>query len=353
MSSRALYFVEDEIFFHCQQTMFSESCLDSLSSTWPFNLGDRLVNYFTAAKSRKMTLATMYVNVMEEYTQKALTYQSDAMNAVKGIGRTMSEIMRSDLFMGIPACAFDLFILFTSQQQPSLRRRPGFPSYSWSGWAGGVRFLEVFEKDDQLIANWFKQSTWIVWYKRSTSQRPSLVWDPSSRQRMPIPGPEFGYGGRRQRFPFRRQCNWHEQCETAASETLPRSIKLPEYAILQFWTATCFYAITESNPLTGGARLMGSDGQPCGYLFMDGLEDSVFFQSNPVCEFALLSLVGSWDWNRISDRWEFGRDDNACHVMCLEWNHGVAERRGLGVISLSSLDRTLGPGPQWKEILLA
>lgn len=147
-----------------------------------------------------------------------------------------------------------------------------------------MSFLEVYRKSEREMTNWLNQSTWIVWHKRTTAQKRSLVWDPRSRQRVSIPGPRFGYDGKQQQFPFRQQ---FKKCETVPSRALPRSIQLPEYPILQFWTATCFYAIAESNPLKGGARLMDSDGEPCGYLLMDGLEDSGFYQSNSVYEFAL------------------------------------------------------------------
>ena len=40
------------------------------------------------------------------------------------------------------------------------------------------------------------------------------------------------------------------------------------------------------------------------------------------------------------------------NVLLLEWDRGIAERRGFGVISQNAVENSLA-GPIWKEIFLA
>jgi hypothetical protein len=47
---------------------------------------------------------------------------------------------------------------------------------------------------------------------------------------------------------------------------------------------------------------------------------------------------------------ETSRDYN---VMLLEWNGGIAERRGIGIMYKEAVERSFTPGPLWKEIFLA
>jgi hypothetical protein len=41
------------------------------------------------------------------------------------------------------------------------------------------------------------------------------------------------------------------------------------------------------------------------------------------------------------------------NVILLEWNEGIAERRGFGIIDKEAVERSFAPGPLWKEIFLA
>jgi hypothetical protein len=41
------------------------------------------------------------------------------------------------------------------------------------------------------------------------------------------------------------------------------------------------------------------------------------------------------------------------NILLIEWNGGIAERRGFGHIFQQSIEYSLRPGPVWKEISLA
>ena len=82
---------------------------------------------------------------------------------------------------------------------------------------------------------------------------------------------------------------------------------------------------------------------------------------NQPLEFSLLSERWSetnrrlWDWREKA--LEFGLEryvdqENLFYVMLIQWRGGIAERKGLGSIWQKAVERSLPPGPKWKEIIL-
>jgi hypothetical protein len=75
---------------------------------------------------------------------------------------------------------------------------------------------------------------------------------------------------------------------------------------------------------------------------LNGLEDSEYFQDGEVFEFVFVTrrLEPSWDRSSL--------------IIMLEWKGGMAERRGVGWIDLTSdvIDNSFPPGPIWKETIL-
>jgi hypothetical protein len=41
------------------------------------------------------------------------------------------------------------------------------------------------------------------------------------------------------------------------------------------------------------------------------------------------------------------------NALLIEWQGGIAERRGFAVMPQDAVENSLPPGPEWKEILLA
>lgn len=58
-------------------------------------------------------------------------------------------------------------------------------------------------------------------------------------------------------------------------------------------------------------------------------------------------MYGACSYSGQAGRWRY------YNVMLLEWEDNIAERRGLGFIFQDAADNSIGPGPMWKEILLA
>jgi hypothetical protein len=90
---------------------------------------------------------------VEKYSRRNLTYEFDAINAIKAILERF-EVGDSPLnnlwgipirYRGKPIFGFGLswthgFGITVADNLP--KRRPMFPSWSWAGWTGGIRWLE-------------------------------------------------------------------------------------------------------------------------------------------------------------------------------------------------------------------
>lgn len=325
LTRRALYFVNDMIFFRCLEADYAESCFDQSRSGKPGWNSSLL----PSAMYMEDPLVD-YSNFLLYYSKRALTEQNDVLRAMAGIIRRLSERLKYRFFEGLPTAALDMFVLFRADCT-ILQRRPGFPSFSWTGWRGAI----IIEHDCEPC-EWVASHTWIIWYKRSSSGITSPVWDPAANESLSIDDiKSYGYLERRRfkppvplGFPTLR---------TAPTENLSFSVPSLPYHLLQFWTLAAFYKIAELDAFTGECSLVGKDNNICGNLSLDGSEDTTLFDSVEPIEIILLSeltVLDSYD------------------VLLLEWKGGLAERRGIGTISKSAIENSFSPGPLWKEILL-
>ena len=87
---------------------------------------------------------------------------------------------------------------------------------------------------------------------------------------------------------------------------------------------------------------------------MDGFEETTFFKSKSPLEFIILSerqkenkpmdrnFRDDKDVEEVYQSRETSKDYN---VMLLEWNGGIAERRGRGIMYKEAVERSFTPGP--------
>jgi hypothetical protein len=276
--------------------------------------------------------------MLQYYTPKALTNPSDILRALAGVVRRITETAKCRFLEGLPTAAFDAFIVFEANGW-ILRRREGFPSYSWTGWKGGVT---VETSATRPLNVRLEEDTWIIWYKRSPAGALSLVWDPSRYKPCPIADPTFE--GYRQRRPFQsRQLHLLsiQEFPTVATEKLPYELPAIRYHLLQFWTLSVRFKLKTEDAFRGSASIVTRSGARVGTIYLDGTEESAFFDSQEPFEFILLSIS-----------WRPHPDGQKYVIMLLEWNGPIAERRGLGFIDQPSIVQGFLPGPQWKEIVL-
>jgi hypothetical protein len=86
-----------------------------------------------------------FAQYVYEYSQRKLTYQSDALPAFLGVLSTLQDWFQSDFLYGIPEVEFDAGLLWSPLG--SSFRRSDFPSWSWLGWIGNAAYPWTHERD--------------------------------------------------------------------------------------------------------------------------------------------------------------------------------------------------------------
>ncbi|KAK6950715.1 hypothetical protein Daesc_007240 [Daldinia eschscholtzii] len=94
-----------------------------------------------------------WCRLVEQYTSRALSHDSDSLNAFAGIARMLSKLERPTLHLvGLQYVLtaddaeltdkyFFVSFCWHHEKEDAPRRRPGFPSWSWAGWAGRVGWM--------------------------------------------------------------------------------------------------------------------------------------------------------------------------------------------------------------------
>lgn len=106
------------------------------------------------------------------------------------------------------------------------------------------------------------------------------------------------------------------------------------------------------------------DGFKCGFVWLDGFEETTLFESTGPFQTILLSRAA--DRYSLSRRFHhlrsssrinrYGKNDlnfEFYNVLLLEWQGGIAERRGFGIVYADALDFSLTPDLICSEIFLA
>ena len=118
-----------------------------------FNLQE-LVDFRFDVRQHKAFAA--YVKLVEKYTLRKLSYESDILDAFSGLFAVLNEYFESDIISGLPASVLDLALLWAPAAR--LPRRGcklltmenkdfdlgqvnrNFPSWSWAGWTGPIDY---------------------------------------------------------------------------------------------------------------------------------------------------------------------------------------------------------------------
>jgi hypothetical protein len=341
---RVIYFVNKQVYFRCRGHSFAERLTDQ-----PPGQRDAVVE---RGASLMHTIAAMdnplqsFETILKHYTERSLSQQADILRALAGTIRRVGEKARCRFFEGLPTCAFDAFLVF-HPRAGVLRRRSGFPSYSWTGWKGSVGIDGLEYSIMWNLNRWLTDNTWIVWYKRSASHVVNPIWDPSANESFPVH--DGSYAGYRKRRAFQPPKSLVSRQTIACSRTyptehLPYEIDGKGYPLLQFWTLSVHFTIAIKDVFRGTASIIGRDGQVVGETSMDGLEETTFFDTSGPLEFIVLSVPETTGHGEYA-----GRD--IYFVMLLEWDGQVAERKGLGVVEQWAVGNGFGLAI-WKEVLL-
>jgi hypothetical protein len=287
------------------------------------------------------------------YSSRTLTFQSDGLNAFAGISQRLAQRYKCRLLQGIPVSSFELYQVF--QAAGALLRRGGFPSWSWAGWIGHLDYGS-FDPDEN---DWLANNTWIVWYERSTSGVVSPVLHlPASPNLVAADAALTRHRTRRPfQYPGQLTNSWLDTSHTAPSrDPLPDVVCRP-YPMLQFWTMAGFYTVSESPPDSGRVSVEHQcfdvydvRRRFCGFLLTDSAR--VDIPSYHMIELAILASHDEGMNTSRFDKKQVGQNGGLYWALQIEWDKGVAERRGICQIYRDALEWSFKPGPVWKEVVL-
>jgi hypothetical protein len=153
LSRRLLYFTDHQVFmtttaghFFCEDTVLEHNKDDIHAYTRVFIATQSFDwDYDPLAKELLPTPAEGLLYLVSHYTERLLSNQDDALAAFSALMTTFVDSVGPADF-GIPRQIFD-YAFCWSPAGASVRRRSGFPSWSWAGWEGSIRFHHDFHPE--------------------------------------------------------------------------------------------------------------------------------------------------------------------------------------------------------------
>ncbi|KAI0514911.1 HET-domain-containing protein [Xylaria bambusicola] len=299
-----------------------------------------------------------YEAPVQNYSDRTLSFPSDIYNAFAGVAQRIRDLLGTDLCHGIPPQYFDWCLLWDPLNKPT--RRQGTPSWSWSGWEGGVfpRIWDWYNPKTRRIQNALKARTWIIWYQRAAhdSTECRLVWDSRPRDEKARDARNF-YGGK-VRTRFSMDCSRTQPTKrrvTGAASYYPDILcDTPGSGFLQFWTVSVQFQLDKSVSEAGhswlrGHTVLGIFGSNKRELGTIAVADAWLAESPslPLAREFILLCEGR---DERPDDGEYDAEPGWKYkVMLLEWHGDYAERVAVGSINKG---HELEGSPTWKEIIL-
>lgn len=405
LSRRNVVFVNGQVFFQCQIRTWSE---DAWYESEPSNAtpDSPYGSLLSLALSQDYPPHGSFRNLVMYYSERNLSYESDALNAAAGLLRMLATRMKSEFIQGLPKVGLDACLLFYMTGDTSTRkRRPQFPSYSWAGWKDRVDwfehsffgFSEPFNDGDPKL--WVPEHAWISWYELSPDGTAGTISDPQEIVSDKSTLKSVARSRLIKEIPSVEQ----DVEETAVTIDASKLADRHQYPFLAFRTVSIQLKIRrnvkpgdEDNAIF---ELFDKDSSFCGYVRYD---ESPPQKPREYSEFILLSetnygykrfpiLAKNWpddskkrrkhqlqldqEWthsvHNADEDFESGEEDEVAYrtyratcdrmidhwdfywVMLIQWDNGIAERRGIGQIYKAAAEKSFPPGPVWKQIVLA
>ncbi|ETI20980.1 hypothetical protein G647_07323 [Cladophialophora carrionii CBS 160.54] len=145
LSRRKLIFTKHQVHLSCRKMMQCESIFengrfDDEEASGGFSI-DNAATKILDGTSENSEWRGIYDKMVAEYVVRKMSYESDALNAISGIlSRLQRTIYLKGFAYGLPRDEFRKRLCWIQQSdrfeydEQSLKRRSGFPSWSWLGW---------------------------------------------------------------------------------------------------------------------------------------------------------------------------------------------------------------------------
>ncbi|KAF2017602.1 HET-domain-containing protein [Aaosphaeria arxii CBS 175.79] len=174
-SKRLLIFTESQTFYHCtRSTWFEDTVLESHEYTGgSVSIAERSDPsvkkmrdpHYTAYEAHRPLFGRNFWSLIELYTRRQLSFESDTIRAFSGILNSVED-QHGPSHWGVLQSEFNKGLSWSiSGRTPNLRRNE-FPSWSWAGWRGNVegvrlRFLSAHR-------NWHDRWDVVFFYYHKT-----------------------------------------------------------------------------------------------------------------------------------------------------------------------------------------
>jgi len=160
LSPRTLIFTAEQVYWQCNEASWCEDgfweCPNS-PTMYRHCLNDEFRNIWNPNKE---IAEKTYRQLVEAYSQRTLTYESDGLDAFKGILGAFERVFGLEFHWGLPTMYLGAALTWPAHDEAiEVRRRTALyefmdsqgeivecplPSWSWVGWVGKIHFDEVF-----------------------------------------------------------------------------------------------------------------------------------------------------------------------------------------------------------------
>jgi hypothetical protein len=143
LSTRCLFIGKYQAYWYCKNAHRSEDVVGDESTANDYN---SLWTLRTDLKNHLATFFGLYEEMVETYTGRRLTYESDILNAFSGILNTIGRFSDEPFSAGLPLRSLPRALLWMSLKSSKRRldppTQPGTqsPSWSWTGWYGRATY---------------------------------------------------------------------------------------------------------------------------------------------------------------------------------------------------------------------
>ena len=190
LSKRSLTFVDNHVFFQCQRVVWCEDVVaeelktidyhqmeDYLPIEWSAEHNDHMYKLHYALHVLKSTNWVEYLRVVEEYTPRMLSFDSDILAAFAGMSKVLGSMFRSPLLYGLPESLFDCALLWQPAGTIVRRNIPRptfnsdgiyFPSWSWAGWKGEIVYEDIMPHLKMLSSELVRRTKPLVKWQKQT-----------------------------------------------------------------------------------------------------------------------------------------------------------------------------------------
>ncbi|KAJ3547000.1 hypothetical protein NM208_g1725 [Fusarium decemcellulare] len=147
LSTRKLFLTETQYQLQCNETLgpsYHSEASDTVTDlTWTRISGGKMKAGFVEAENRDFLDRTpsLFESILNTYTSRFLTNDSDSINAFQGgLTRYGMAVYPEGFEWGMPLKEFPQSLAWIHDHTVKPNRRSAFPSWSWAGWGGSVRY---------------------------------------------------------------------------------------------------------------------------------------------------------------------------------------------------------------------